>query len=191
VTASESGPGAAGTERVLTVPVRRHVLETDRGFAEVLDGIYTGISRPDFPSLLAKLRACTSYEDFSKSVEEAQGSSGLMLFMQLDLDTALELDPQAMAVHGRRLVRVIAGNPVTMGKMTRHVADAGSYAPVTILVGETGQRGTRVAYDTVTSQLALYADAEANLVADGLDREVLSLLRRVTGTPDAEASSGP
>jgi hypothetical protein len=33
-----------------------------------------------------------------------------------------------------RLVRPIAGNPVTMGEMTRHVADAGSYAPVTILI---------------------------------------------------------
>jgi hypothetical protein len=175
---------------VLTVAVRRHILQTDRGFAEVLDGIYTGISRPDFPGLLAKLRACSSYEDFSNSVEEAQGSSGLMLFMQLDLDTALELDPQATAVHGRHLVRVIAGNPATMGKMTRHVADAGSYAPVTILVGETEQRGTRVAYDTVTSQLAPYGDAEANLVAEGLDCEVLSLLRQVTGTRDAETSSG-
>jgi len=42
----------------------------------------------------------------------------------------------------------------------------------------------------VTSQLAPYGDNEANLVAEDLDREVLSLLRQVTGTPDAEASSG-
>jgi len=53
-----------------------------------------------------------------------------MRFWQLDLDNALTLDPEAPDWTGRRLVRLIAGNPVTMGQMTRHAADAGSYAPV-------------------------------------------------------------
>ena len=34
------------------------------------------------------------------------------------------------------MLRIIAGNPVTMSKMTATVPDAGSYAPVTILVVE-------------------------------------------------------
>lgn len=55
-----------------------------------------------------------------------------MRFLQLDLDHALTLDPQAQDRAGLRLVRLIAGNPVTMGQMTRHVPDAGSYAPVSI-----------------------------------------------------------
>jgi hypothetical protein len=62
------------------------------------------------------------------SVRQAQGSIGLMRFLQLDCDSVLTLDPQAPDWAGRRLVRLIAGNPVTMGQMTRHVADAGSYA---------------------------------------------------------------
>src|ERR1700723_1473835 len=81
-----------------------------------------------------------------------------------------------------RLVRLIAGNPVTMGEMTRHVADAGSYAPVTILIEETREGGTRVAYDSVASAIAPYHDATADDVARRLDTEVLDLLRRVTGT---------
>ena len=63
-----------------------------------------------------------------------------MRFLQLDHDHVLALDPQARGQTGRRLVRLIAGNPVTMGQMTRHVPDAGSYAPVTILLQQTPRR---------------------------------------------------
>jgi hypothetical protein len=76
-----------------------------------------------------------------------------------------------------RLVRLIAGNPVTMGEMTLHVTDAGSYAPVTILIEEKPSGGTRVAYDTVASAIAPYHDAAASQVAQQLDTEVLEPLR--------------
>ena len=168
------------SEQVLDVVVRRHVFDSDRPFQAVLDGIFGGITRPDIGALFGKLAASTSYEQFSSLVRQAQGSAGLMLFLQLDLDAALALDPQAKGQTGRRLVRLIAGNPVTMGQMTRHVADAGSYAPVTILIEETREGGTRVAYDSVASAIAPYHDATATEVAQRLDTEVLTLLRRVT-----------
>src|ERR1700747_1368140 len=109
---------------------------------------------PDIEALFSKLAASTSYEQFSSLVRQAQGSAGLMRFLQLDLDNALTLDPQARHRAGRRLVRLIAGNPVTMGQMTRPLPDAGSYAPVTILIEELPGGGTRVAYDTVASEIA-------------------------------------
>jgi hypothetical protein len=129
------------SEQVLDVLMRRHVFDSERPFAEVLNGIFSGISRPDIETLFGKLAASTSYEQFSSLVRQAQGSAGLMLFMQLDLDHAFTLDPQAQNQAGRRLVRLIAGNPVTMGEMTRHVADAGSYAPVTLLIQENPAAG--------------------------------------------------
>ena len=172
------------SEQVLDVLVRRHIINSDRPFSSVLDGIFAGISRPDIASLSSKLEASTSYEQFSSLVRQAQGSAGLMLFLQLDLDAALTLDPRARAQAGRRLVRLIAGNPVTMGQMTRHVPDAGSYAPVTVLVQEISG-GSRVAYDAVASALAPYHDAAASQVARRLDTEVLGLLRQVTGVPSA------
>ena len=70
---------------------------------------------------------------------------------------------------------------VTMGQMTRHVADAGSYAPVTILIQEMPDDRTRIAYDTVASAIAPYHDGAASEVAERLDTEVLGLLRQVTG----------
>jgi hypothetical protein len=171
------------SEQVRDVVLRRHTVTSDRPFQAVLNGIYAGISQPDIAALFAELAVSGSYEEFSSLVRQAQGSAGLIRFLQLDLDTALAHDPQARDRAGRRLVRLIAGNPVTMGQMTRHVSDAGSYAPVTILIEELPGGGTRVAYDTVSSALAPYGDAAASQVAERLDAEVLGLLRQATGVP--------
>jgi hypothetical protein len=170
------------SENVLNVQIRRHVFDSERPFPDVLGAIFGGISQPDIEVLFGKLAASTSYEQFSSLVRQAQGSAGLIRFMELDLDHALTLDPQARDQAGRRLVRLIAGNPVTMGEMTRHVTDAGSYAPVTILIQDKPGGGTRVAYDTVASAIAPYHDAAATQVAQRLDAEVLELLRQATGT---------
>ena len=112
-----------------------------------MDGIFDGISRPDIRSLFSDLEASTSYEQFSSLVQQAQGSAGLIQFWQLHLDVVLTLDPRARHQARHRLVRLIAGNPVTMGEMIRHTADAGSYAPVTILIQELPDGGSRIAYD--------------------------------------------
>ncbi len=168
-------------EQVLEVPIRRHIIVTERPFAHVLDGLFGGISRPDIRSLFSDLEASTSYEQLSSLVEQAQGSAGLMRFWQLHLDVPLSPDPQARHQAGRPLVRLIAGNPVTMGEMTRRAADAGSYAPITILIQELPDGGSRVAYDSVASAIASYHDAAASEVARRLDAEVLTLLREATG----------
>jgi hypothetical protein len=170
------------SERVLDIAVRRHVLTSEQSFQVVLDGIYTGIGQPDIGALFAKLGASTSYEEFSALIRQGQGSAGLMRFLQLNLDTVLALDPHADQA-GRRLVRLIAGNPVTMGQMTRHLPAAGSYAPVTILIQELPGGGTQVAYDTVASAIAPYGDAAASQVAKQLDAEVLTLLHLATEVP--------
>ena len=167
--------------------MRRHVFTSERPFAEIMDGIYGGVSQPDIGSLFRQLAASTSYEQFTSLVLEAQGSAGLMRFLELELDRALALDPQAQSSAGRGLIRLIAGNPVTMGEMTRHVPDAGSYAPVTILVQELPGGGTRLAYDSVASAIAIYEDPAATQVAENLDTEVLGLLRQVSGLSARQA----
>jgi hypothetical protein len=152
-----------------------------------MDGIYGGVSQPDIGGLFRQLAASTSYEQFTSLVRQAQGSAGLMRFLELELDRALALDPQAQSSAGLCLVRLIAGNPVTMGEMTRHVPDAGSYAPVTILVQELPGGGTRLAYDSVASAIAIYDDPAATQVGENLDTEVLALLRQVSGLSPRQA----
>jgi hypothetical protein len=83
------------SEQVVEVPLRRYVFDSERPFAAVLDGIFGGISQPDIEALFSKLAANTSYEQVSSLVQQAQGSIGLMRFLQLELDSALTLDPQA------------------------------------------------------------------------------------------------
>ena len=171
------------TEQVIEVPLRRYVIDSERSISAVLDGIFGGISQPDVPSLFAKLAASSSFEQFSTLVRQAQGSAGLLRFFQLELEKALTLDPEALGWNGRRFVRLITGNPLTMAKMTRHVAAAGSYAPVTILIEETTGGGTRVAYDSVASAISPYGSITASEVARQLDQEVLNLLRHATRAP--------
>jgi hypothetical protein len=68
-------------------------------------------------------------------------------------------------------------------RVPQPVFGLGSYAPVTILIQELPGGGTQVAYDTVASAIAPYADAAASQVAQRLDTEVLSLLHHATGMP--------
>jgi len=102
-------PADLASEKIHTAAVRRHIIDTDLPFDDILDGICTGSSRPDIPVLFTSLTASTTYDEFTALVKQAQGSAG------------------------RRLIHIITGDPVTMGKMTRHVGAAGSYAPVTPL----------------------------------------------------------
>ncbi len=89
------------SERVLDVVVRRHVFDAGRPFSGVRDGIFGGISQPDIARLFSRLVASSPYREFSSLVEQAQGSAGLMRFLQLDLNGALLIDPKAEEWAGR------------------------------------------------------------------------------------------
>ena len=54
-----------------------------------------------------------------------------------------------------RIVRLFIGNPLIMKEMKKHVPDAGSYVPVTVLVDECAD-GVHLSYDKMTSLLAPY-----------------------------------
>jgi hypothetical protein len=66
-----------------------------------------------------------------------------------------------------------------MKEMVKHVPDAGSYAPVTVLIDERPD-GVHVSYDKMESYLLRYGSSEALAVARTLDAKVTSLLRECT-----------
>jgi len=74
-----------------------------------------------------------------------------------------------------RMIRFVIGNPLIMRQMVQHVPDAGSYAPVTILIDERSE-GVHLSYDRMTSFLAPYQNAAALNVARELDAKVEALL---------------
>jgi hypothetical protein len=63
-----------------------------------------------------------------------------------------------------------------MKEMAKHVPDAGSYAPVTILVDEQPD-GVHLSYDRMVSFLVPYGNVEALGVARDLDSKIETLLR--------------
>jgi uncharacterized protein (DUF302 family) len=100
-----------------------------------------------------------------------------MLFAEFDLGNILRRES------GRetpRIMRFVAGNPLIMKEMVKHVPDAGSYAPVTILIDERPD-GVQLSYDTMESHLLPYGSAEALAVARDLDTKVTDLLRECAG----------
>ena len=62
-----------------------------------------------------------------------------------------------------------------MKQMAEHVPDAGSYAPVTILIDERAD-GVHLSYDRMASVLAPYGSPAALQVARDLDTKVEGLL---------------
>ena len=67
-------------------------------------------------------------------------------------------------------------NPLIMKEIAKHVPDAGSYAPVTILVDERPD-GVHLSYDKMASLLAPYGNPKALAVARDLDSKIENLLR--------------
>jgi uncharacterized protein (DUF302 family) len=97
-----------------------------------------------------------------------------MLFMQLDQGAVMRKET---GHETPKMIRFIIGNPLIMKEMAKHVPDAGSYAPVTVLVDERSD-GVHLSYDRMASFLAPYANAAALEVARDLDRKVEKILQQ-------------
>ncbi len=79
-----------------------------------------------------------------------------------------------------RMVRLILGNPLIMQQMARNVPDAGSYAPVRVLVDERSD-GVHISCDRMASLLAPYRNSDSLAVARDLDKKVETLLSEAAG----------
>jgi len=121
--------------------------------------------------------AVPTFPDFESIVREGLGKTGLMLFMELDHGAVIR---KATDRDNPRMVRLILGNPLIMQQMARNVPDAGSYAPVTVLVDERSD-GVHISYDRMASLLAPYRNSEALAVARDLDKTVETLLSEAAG----------
>ncbi len=96
-----------------------------------------------------------------------------MLFMKLDQGAVVQKETGQGTP---RIIRLLIGNPLIMKEMAKHVPDAGSYAPVTVLVDERAD-GVHLSYDRMASFLATYGSPDALQVAEDLDNKVETLLR--------------
>ncbi len=162
-----------GIEMIRKIEVERFSLTSSKTFDEVLAGVNAAIGHPDMAEFARSTHEAHSFAELKSAVEKGLSEAGLMLFMQLDHGAVLRKET------GRdtpRIIRFIIGNPLIMKEMTKHVPEAGSYAPVTVLVDERAD-GVHLSYDRMASFLAPYANPAALEVARELDRKVEKILQ--------------
>jgi hypothetical protein len=152
--------------------VQRICIVSQKSFADVLARIEAFLGRPDMMKFRRELAASRTEAELSRIVKDATGPSGLMEFARFDLGHVVRMTTQN---HGTKILRLIVGNPLVMAQMVRFAPDAGSYAPVTILIDERPD-GLYLSYDRMESLLAPYGSADALRTAHDLDAKVEHLL---------------
>jgi len=155
------------------IEIERFSLTTSKQFDEVIAGVNAGIGHPDMADFGRSTHEARSFAELKTAVEKGLSTLGLMLFMRLDHGAILRKES------GRdtpKMIRFVIGNPLIMKEMVKHVPDAGSYAPVTVLVDERAD-GVHLSYDRMASFLAPYGNRDALEVAMDLDKKLEDLLR--------------
>jgi len=156
-----------------TVQMERFSLTTSKPFETVLAALKASVGRPDMAEFTKATRAAGTFAELEDAVRKGLGKTELMLFMELDHGAILRKETR---LDSPKIVRLVIGNPLIMKEMAKRVPDAGSYAPVTILIDERPD-GVHLTYDKMASLLAPYGNAEALAVARDLDRKIESLLQ--------------
>lgn len=155
------------------VEVERFSLTSSKPFDAVVAALKSAVGQPDMANFFKETRATNSFPDLERVVQRGLGRTGFMLFAEFDLGDILRRESGSKTP---KIVRLVIGNPLIMKEMVKHVPDAGSYAPVTVLVDERPD-GVHVSYDKMESFLMHYGSPEALAVARNLDAKVTSLLR--------------
>ena len=156
------------------IEIERFSLITSKGFDDVVATLNSGIGHPDMAEFWRSTHGARSGTELESTIEKAVGKMGLMLFVQFDHGTIVS---KTTGRDASRITRFVICNPLIMKEMAKHVPDAGSYAPVTVLVDERTD-GVHLSYDRMASLLAPYENPEALEVARNLDVRVEDLLRR-------------
>jgi uncharacterized protein (DUF302 family) len=164
--------GEAKQMSVREVQVQRVTLVSTEPFETVIARIDAQIGHPDMAAFRKNFSAAQNETDMEKVVDPVTKPNGIMEFTRFDLGEVLRKEGGASTP---RILRIVAGNPLIMKEMVKHVPDAGSYAPVTILIEERPDN-VRISYDRMASYLAAYENSDALKVARDLDAKIERIL---------------
>jgi uncharacterized protein (DUF302 family) len=161
----------------LRITVERCVVVSSRRFDDVLASIDAAVGHPDMHAFWKEIAATSTYAEMEAVVQRAIGPSGFMEFTRFDHGQFLKKVQSSIAAPATtpKIVRIVLGNPLIMMAMAKHVHDAGSYAPVTLLIDERDSE-VRLSYDTMASFLRSYGEPVALRVARELDAKVEALM---------------
>ncbi len=155
------------------IEIERFSLTSSKPFDQAVQALDAAIGHPDMAVFGRSTHEARSFAELKSAVEKGLSKAGLMMFMQLDQGAVVQKET---GQDTPRIIRLLIGNPLIMKEMAKHVPDAGSYAPVTVLVDERAD-GVHLSYDRMASFLAGYGNRDALQVAEDLDNKIETLLR--------------
>jgi len=159
------------------IEVERFTLSSSKPFDQVVAALNSAVGHPDMAEFWKSTHQAQSDAELQNTIEKGLGRTGLMLFVEFDHGAVVRSGTNRATP---RMIRFVIGNPLIMREMAKHVPDAGSYAPVTVLVDERAD-GVHLSYDRMASFLAPYNNSEALKVARDLDKKVEALLSSAAG----------
>jgi|SRR5579863_2991942 len=159
------------------ISVQRFSVTSARSFESVVAAIDAVLSHPDPSRFSMEIAAAVTWASTETVIGRMLGISGFMEFIRFDLGAILRKESGQA---GPKNLRLVIGNPLVMKEMAKHVPEAGSYAPVSVLIDERPD-GVHLSYDTMASLLAPYGNAEALDVARALDSQIERLLTEAAG----------
>jgi uncharacterized protein (DUF302 family) len=155
------------------VEIERFSMASSKPFESVVAALKAALGRLDMVEFTKASKEARTFAELEKIIRRNIGKTGLMLFLEFDHGAVLRKET---GLDAPKIVRLVIGNPLSMKEMAKHVPDAGSYAPTTVLVDER-QDGVHLSYDRMASFLAPYANASALAVARDLDSKIEPLIR--------------
>jgi len=159
--------------QIRKIEIERLTMISSRPFEAVVAALEAAIGHPDMAEFTKEIADARTFNELESAVQKSLGSKALMLFIKFDLGAILRKET---GLKTPNIVRLVIGNPLVMKEMAKHVPDAASYAPVTVLVDERPD-GVHLSYDKMASLLASYGSPDALAVARDLDSKVENLLR--------------
>jgi uncharacterized protein (DUF302 family) len=156
------------------VEMERFTAISSKPFDEVVTAIKASIGHPNMGEFWQATQRATTAAELEAAIQPVLGETGLMQFVEFDHGMIVRKGTEH---HASRIIRLVIGNPLIMKEMAKRVPDAGSYAPVTVLVDERAD-GVHISYDRMSSLLAPYENPDALKVARELDAKVEHLLRQ-------------
>jgi uncharacterized protein (DUF302 family) len=157
---------------VREIQVQRVSLISSEPFDEVVARIDAQIGHTDLVEFRRKLSVARNEAEMKSVVDPVAQPNGIMELARFDLGDILRKESGS---NRPRILRIFAGNPLIMKEMVKHVPDAGSYAPITILIDERAD-GVHISYDTMVSHLAPYGNNDALRVARDLDAKIEKII---------------
>jgi len=152
--------------------IERFSVTTSMPFEAVVTALKDAVGRLDLIEFAKASKQAGTFAELKALVDRNLGKTGLMLFMELDHGAVLRKET---GLPKPKIVRLVIGNPLVMKEMAKHVPEAGSYAPVTVLVDERSD-GVHLSYDRMASLLSPYGNMDAIAAARELDSKIEKLL---------------